>query len=116
MREVVAQSLTRNGFRTSNVDTWLDRVCLDQPAGDLLAQLQENGVGDTALEAVRWALRFVRYNNARGWPLENSWQAAFDGFLANCDNGCGPEDVPRGWIPDIDVEDPLDAASEKEPF
>jgi hypothetical protein len=48
------------------------------------------------------AVRFLRYNNAHKWDL-NNWRAALSGFYEECrDGNGGTSDVPLDWEPTIE--------------
>jgi hypothetical protein len=97
VREVLEFSLTRAGFKTFRVSSWLDGFDLNRPAGEMLV-----GLGDDTRAPFEVALRFVRYNNARSWQLEHSWRSAFDGFAKSLSTEHGAADVPPDWTPTIE--------------
>lgn len=97
--EIVAYALARSNanFSAASVKTWIDNQDFDNPAYEIIDSIQR----EDGKEAIRWAFRFIHYNNLHGWPLIHSWKSALVGFCEKCDHGSGPADVPQDWIPKI---------------
>jgi hypothetical protein len=46
------------------------------------------------------SMRFIRFNNAKGWPLDN-WRGSLLKFGECCDETNGADAVPENWMPEI---------------
>lgn len=100
--EVVQFAMTRNDFKTSDVQKWLARFDFNRQAVAILAKLTDH---DEVRETLECVFRFLHYNNRAGWKIEKSWRSAFLGFKENCDYGSdygnGVADTPLAWVPHI---------------
>lgn len=101
VEEVVKHSLGLAGAKLDGPSLNRIRKQLDEAerAYFILADLHE-----PAREAVKWAFRFIHYNNRHGWKLAAHWRTAFGGFKSNCDYGDGAKMVPLDWQPFISWE------------
>jgi hypothetical protein len=77
----------------TELKTWSERHNWNRPAGDILIELE-----GSLKECVAKALRFIRYNNAKGWELMN-WRKALRKFG---DDMGEVSEVPDAWVPTID--------------
>ncbi|MBE0539787.1 MAG: hypothetical protein IH623_00160 [Verrucomicrobia bacterium] len=94
---VVDAALRQGGYKAADVEGWVMSVDWSQPSAKILA--------DAAAEfedpsPVNLALRFVRFNNSKGWKVK-SWKAALKGFNEASAN-TGASDVPMDWVPRIE--------------
>ena len=96
--EVVQFSLIQVGFATSFTERWVARVNLERPAGDLLHAVLENG--DLA-DALRWAFRFIHFNNLHGWELTQQLARCLPRLSRQMRPRRRPVEVPVDWVPQI---------------
>jgi hypothetical protein len=98
VQEVVALALIEANFPEAKVNSWVGSVDWSRPARALVA-IDANA---SVREALELAFRFIRYNNLNGWKIR-SWRKAFPCFSEECQTGSGPSDVPKDWVPAIEL-------------